>query len=108
MSTITKLSQDVTQYYNNITSPIGAIARIQGDITMMNSTKCPHELQKKKSKDEQGAWKGRVLDWPSADPLCFCCTTLINRMSITVQTLGSEHAIQGSQNSPMSSVMNVR
>jgi len=32
MSTITKLSPDVTQYYENITSLIGAIARIQGDI----------------------------------------------------------------------------
>jgi len=32
MSTITKLSQDVTQYYKNITSPIGANARIQRDV----------------------------------------------------------------------------
>jgi len=32
MSTITKLPQDVTQYYKNITSPIGANARIQRDI----------------------------------------------------------------------------
>jgi len=29
MSTITKLSPDVTQYYKNITSPIGANERIQ-------------------------------------------------------------------------------
>jgi len=32
MNTITKLSQDVTQYYKNITSPIDANARIQSDI----------------------------------------------------------------------------
>jgi len=32
MSTIIKLSPDVTQYYINITSPIGAIKRIQRDI----------------------------------------------------------------------------
>jgi len=32
MSTITKLSPGVTQYYNNIASLIGAIARIQRDI----------------------------------------------------------------------------
>jgi len=32
MSTITKLSPVVTQYYKNITLPIGANARIQGDI----------------------------------------------------------------------------
>ena len=27
---------------------------------MMNSTKC---VQKKNSRDEQGAWKDRILDW---------------------------------------------
>jgi len=50
-STITKLSQDVIQYYRNITSPIGANARIQRD-TIMNSTKSAHELQKKNSRDD--------------------------------------------------------
>ena len=55
MRTITKLSQDVTQYYKNITSSIGAIARIRKRYTMINSTRCPHELQKKNSRDEQGA-----------------------------------------------------
>jgi len=34
MSTITKLSQDVIQYYKNITSLIGANARIQRDIQL--------------------------------------------------------------------------
>ena len=28
--------------------------------TYVNSTKCPHELQKENSRDEQRAWKGRV------------------------------------------------
>jgi len=32
MSTITKLSPEVIQYYMNITSLISAIARLQGDI----------------------------------------------------------------------------
>jgi len=32
MRTITKLSPDVTQYYKNITLPVVAIVRIQGDI----------------------------------------------------------------------------
>ena len=32
MSIITKLSQDVTQYYKSITSPIGTNKRIQRDI----------------------------------------------------------------------------
>ena len=34
MSTIIKLSQDVIQNYKNITSPIGANARIQRDIQL--------------------------------------------------------------------------
>ena len=28
----------------------------------MNNTKCAHELQEENLKDEQGAWKDRVLD----------------------------------------------
>jgi len=55
----------------------------------MNNTKYARELQKENSRDEQGAWKDRVSDWSFADPLCFRCTTLINRMSITVQGPGS-------------------
>ena len=34
MSTFTKFSQNVTQYYKNITSPIGANARILRDIQL--------------------------------------------------------------------------
>jgi len=44
-----------------------------------------------------------------ADPLCCCCTTLINWMFITVQALGSGHADSGeSENSPTSGVMNAK
>jgi len=32
VSTLTKLLPDETQYYTNISSPIGANARIQGDV----------------------------------------------------------------------------
>ena len=46
MSTITRLSQDMTQYYKIITSPIGANARIQRDI-IMNGARDVQELQKK-------------------------------------------------------------
>jgi len=52
MSTITKLSPDVTQYYNNITSPIGAIARIQKRCTSMNNTKEAHSHNKKNFRTE--------------------------------------------------------
>jgi len=37
MSTITKLSHDVTQYYKNITSPVGVIVRIQRDIQLFTA-----------------------------------------------------------------------
>jgi len=57
-STSTKLSQDVTQYYKNIVSPIGAKVRIGN--TIMNSTTCAHELQKENSRVEHGAWKKRT------------------------------------------------
>ena len=30
--------------------------------TILNSTKYAHELQKKNSRDEQGAWEDRALD----------------------------------------------
>ena len=59
MSTITKLSQDVTQYYKNITSPIGANCENIKRYTIMNNTKDAHELQKKNSRDEQGG-PGRI------------------------------------------------
>jgi len=61
MSTITKLTQDVTQYYKNITSQTCANARIQKD-TIMNNTQDAHKLQKENLRDEQGAWKDRALD----------------------------------------------
>jgi len=54
-----KLSQHVTQYYKNITSRIGANARIQRD-TIMNSIKGAHELLKKNSRDEGS---GRIGPW---------------------------------------------
>jgi len=57
MSTIIKLSQDVTQYYKNIISPIGANGRIQWD-TIMNSTKSAQELQKENWRGEQGGLEG--------------------------------------------------
>ena len=61
MSTIIKLSQDVTQYYKNITSPISANTRTQRD-TIMNSTKALTSYKRKNSRDKQGAWKDRAPD----------------------------------------------
>ena len=62
MSTITKLSQDVTQYYKNITSPIGANVRIQRDVQVWTVQKALTSLQRENSRDAQGAWKDRALD----------------------------------------------
>ena len=62
MSTITKLSLGVTQYYKNITSPIGANVRIQKRYIIMNGTKGAHESQRENSRAEQGAREDRVLD----------------------------------------------
>jgi len=52
MSTITKLSQDITQHYNIITSSIGAKCENTKLYTNMNSTEDAHELQKETSRDE--------------------------------------------------------
>jgi len=61
----------------------------------MNSTKCASELQKKKSRDEQGAWKDRVPDRSSADPRHCCCATLIIRKPTMIQALRFAHAGPG-------------
>jgi len=62
MNTITNLSQGVTQYYKNITSLIGGIMRIQGDIQVLIEQRSLTSLQKENSRDAQGAWKDRALD----------------------------------------------
>ena len=53
MSTITMLTQNVTQYYKNITSQMREYQRY----TIMNSTKDAHELQKKKLERQAGGLK---------------------------------------------------
>ena len=47
MSTITKLSQDVTQYYKNITSPIDVNTRIQRDIQVRTVQRALTSYKKK-------------------------------------------------------------
>jgi len=79
----------MTQYYMNITSPIGVKCENIKRYTMMNSTKCPHELQKELER-RAGASKDGVLDWSSSDPLCFRCATLINRMNPPAPGSGHE------------------
>ena len=67
----------------------------------MNSTKCPHELQKENSRDEQGAWKDRVPDWSSADQLWFRCATLISKGRIhKLQSLRPGHEDPGESELP--------
>ena len=55
MSTIIKLSQDVTQYYKNITSPDMSNYENTKRYTGMYNTKDAHELQKENSRDEREA-----------------------------------------------------
>ena len=62
MSTITKLSQDVTQYYNNITSPIWRKCENTKRYTIINSAKGGSESQIENSRAEQGAWKDGPSD----------------------------------------------
>ena len=47
MSTITKLSQIVTQYYKNITSPIGTNTRIQREIQYEQYNRCSRVSKEK-------------------------------------------------------------
>ena len=53
MSTITKLSSDVAQYYKNITSPIRANVRIQRDVQVWTVQMMLTSLQKKNSRETQ-------------------------------------------------------
>ena len=62
MSAITKLSLDVTQYYKNITSPIGDIERVQRDMQVCTVQKELMSYKRKYSRDEQRAWKDRASD----------------------------------------------
>ena len=61
MSTVTKLSQDVTQYYNNITSPIWRKCENTKRYTK-NGTKGAHESQRENSREEQETLEDRALD----------------------------------------------
>jgi len=62
MSTITKLSQDVTQYNKNITSPKWHKYENTKRYKIMNCTKGAHESLNENSRDEQGAWRDRTSD----------------------------------------------
>ena len=66
MNTITKLSQDVTQYYKNITSPIDANARIQSDIQSWTVQKAltSHEMETwELSRGAGRIWPQTVCRW---------------------------------------------
>ena len=58
MSVVTKLSPDVTQYYKNITSPIGANARIQRIYNNEQYKMALMSLQKENSRDAQRGLEG--------------------------------------------------
>jgi len=54
MSIITKLSQHVTQYYKNVTSPIGTNARIQRDIQVWTIQKALTSYKRKTRETSSG------------------------------------------------------
>ena len=71
---ITKLSQDVIQYYMNITSPGGVNTRRYISI---KSTKGAHELQKGNSRAEQGVLKEKDPGQSTANLLHYHYVTQI-------------------------------
>ena len=92
MSTITKLSPNMTQYYKNITSPIGAIVRIQRDIQVCAVQRSPTSYKRKTQETSRGprrvgSWTGlSLIHYASATPL-WLTTGRIHKL----QTLGSQH-----------------
>ena len=62
MSTITKLSPEVIQYYMNITSLICAIARIQVDVQVWTVQRQAQSHNRKTLEPNNGAWKDGAPD----------------------------------------------
>ena len=90
MSTITKLSQDVTQYYEYYITDRRKCENTKR-YTSMNSIKDAHKLQKRKLKslvgDLEGKDSGRSVDDPR-----FHCASLISKQE-NPQALESGHGI---------------
>ena len=108
MSTITKLSPSVTQYYKNITSPIGANVRIQGDIQVWIVQKEAQShnrktLEPSRGPERIGLWT--VCRW-STLPLRNSDQQPEESTRSKLQDL--DMRIQGSQNSPASSDANAK
>jgi len=100
MNTIIKLSQNVTQYYKNNTSPIGANARIQSDIQLSTVRKALTSKNRKTRKLSRGPrWKRLWM-------VCRWSILLLRiydqqlRESISFKLRDLDMRIQGSQNSP--------
>ena len=96
MSIITKLSQDVTQYYKNNTSSIGVNARIHRDMQLWTTQKVLTSYKKKTQETSMGQ-KDRALDRSTADLWCRRYAILITRKFITVQAPISEYADPGEE-----------
>jgi len=67
----------MTQYYNKITSPIDANARIQRAVQLWTVQRCSR-IKKGNSRPEQGAWKDRA-----SDDLSMIYTTAAHLWSVT-------------------------
>jgi len=62
MSTITKLSQDVTQYYKNITSPDRRKCENTKRYAIINCTNKGSGHKRKTLETSKGVWKDRASD----------------------------------------------
>ena len=108
MSTITKLSSDVTQYYKNITSPIGANARIQRDVQVWTVQGHSRVYREKTRETRRGVEKDRASD----GLLEIYATPILLKSELGESTCSKLRdlniQIQGSQNSPMISKMSAK
>jgi len=108
MSTIIRLSQDVTQYYKNTISRIGANARIQRGIQLWTVQKALTSHKRKTREPNMGLERmgpQTVYRW-STLPLCISDQQQGESSSFKLRDL--EMRIQGSQNSPTSGVANAK
>ena len=104
--TITKLSQDVTQYYKNTTSPICANARIQSDIQVWAVQKTPTSYRKKTRETRRGPRRiglQTVSRW-SMLALLWSATGRIHKLKLW----DLDMKIQRSQSSPTSGDANAK
>jgi len=97
----------VTHYYKNITSSIGANARIQRDIQLWTVQKALTS-HKRKTREPSGTWKDKASD---GLPIIHASLRISYQQpgeSTSSKLRDPDMRIQGSQNSPTSGVANAK